>query len=181
MCSLRSVTRIVTPYISMLFLSYMRVTLKFFNVESLTNQREFYFAGRDGPRGSNPPKWNKMEQSIGHLSPFISFQHRTNSFKLIVKVLVNLVKKRWKWFESRRIRENRREIKNLWTLDEKFPTFVNSTFPLISHLVKRNENVSFKFREISTKQIQKFADKFPNFYQQKVGVKNATRWYQINL
>ena len=66
-------------------------------------------------------------------------------------------------------------------MDEKFPTFVNSTFPLISHLVKRNENVSFKFWEISTKQIQKFADKFPNFYQQEVGVKNATRWYQINI
>ena len=63
--------------------------LKFFNVESLTNQREFYFAGRDGPRGSNPPKWNKMEQSIGHLSAFISFQHRTNS---LVQVLKNLVK-----------------------------------------------------------------------------------------
>ena len=67
----------------------MRVILKFFNVESLTNQREFYFAGRDGPRGSNPPKWNKMEQSIDHLSAFISFSRRTNN---LAQVLVNIVK-----------------------------------------------------------------------------------------
>ena len=47
--------------------------LKFFTVGSLTNQREFYFAGCDGSRGSNPPKWNKMEQSIDRLSAFIPF------------------------------------------------------------------------------------------------------------
>ena len=52
--------------------------LKFFNVGSLTNQREFYFAGCDGSRGSNPPKWNKMEQSIDRLSAFISFWQGTN-------------------------------------------------------------------------------------------------------
>ena len=62
----------------------MRVILKFFNVESLTNQREFYFAGRDGPRGSNPPKWNKMEQSIDHLSAFISFSRRTKNLAQVV-------------------------------------------------------------------------------------------------
>ena len=56
---------------------------------------------------------------------------------------------------------------------------MNSTCSFISHIVKRNENVSFKFWEISTKEIQKFADKFLNFSEQEVGVKNATRWYQI--
>ena len=58
-------------------LKYINI-LKFFNVESLTNRREFYFAGCDGPRGSNPPKWNKMEQSIDRLSAFISFWQGTN-------------------------------------------------------------------------------------------------------
>ena len=49
------------------------------------------------------------------------------------------------------------------------------------HLVQRNENVGFKFWEISTKEIQKFADKFPNFSEQEVGVKNAAPWYLIYI
>ena len=49
------------------------------------------------------------------------------------------------------------------------------------HLVQRNENVGFKFWEISTREIQKFADKFPNFSEQEVGVKNAAPWYLIYI
>ena len=39
----------------------------FSEVESLTNQRQFYFAGQDGPPGSDPPKWNKAS-TISQLS-----------------------------------------------------------------------------------------------------------------
>ena len=106
----------------------------------------------------NGTKWNKASAVC---------QRRRNN--IAQHKLVKLVKRTG---ENKKIS---RRIKNLWSVDEKFPTFVNSTPPLISHLVKRNENVQV-LRNINKTDTEKSSHtSFPSFFNKKWAIS-----YQIS-